>query len=30
VRAAYTLSRLIDDGVVNTSSVLRIGLRLDF
>ena len=25
VRAAYTLSRLIDDGVVNTSSALRVG-----
>jgi Carboxypeptidase regulatory-like domain/TonB dependent receptor len=25
LRAAYTLSRLIDDGVVNTSSALRVG-----
>ncbi|HEX8293127.1 MAG TPA: TonB-dependent receptor, partial [Pyrinomonadaceae bacterium] len=25
VRAAYTLSRLVDDGVVNTSSALRVG-----
>jgi Carboxypeptidase regulatory-like domain/TonB dependent receptor len=25
VRASYTLSRLIDDGVVNTSSALRVG-----